>query len=181
MRNTLKNINTVVRDILHELGVARVNTQVDSKEIHVLTFKGKWERNTGRPFIHLVEMRTEVKMGYNKKDVLCPMVTVGFQRKDCYKGRFEQWMSGSYQSQNFFFKNKEDLKNKMIDFFEENLLFRYFKKEAVQKTKEPAKRVFNSGEEKEANKVLRKGYMVTIHYPERVEQLDLFASSADNK
>lgn len=176
MRNTLININTVVRDILHELGVARVNTQVDSKEIHVLTFKGKWERNTGRPFIHLVEMRTEVKMGHNKKYVLCPMVTVGFQRKDCYKGRFEHWMSGSYQSQSFFFKNKEDLRNKMIDFFEENLLFRYFPKKE-KPVKKPEKTVFETTEIEEAMKALQKGCAVVVLTPKKTEQLDLFATS----
>ena len=181
MRKTLINVNTMVRDILHELGVARVQTQFDFKEIHVLTFKGEWGSNTGRPFRHLVEMRSEVKMGYNERDILCPMVTIGFQRKDCHVGKFEHWMHGSYHSKNFFFKNKEDLKNQMIDFFEENLLFRYFNKKPVKKVEAPVKRVFGPDEVEEAHKVLKQGHMVTIQYPKRTEQLDLFAASADNE
>lgn len=182
MRKTLVNINTMVRDILHELGIARVNTQVDSKETHILTMKGKWvANNTGRPFYHYVEMRVEVKNGHDKRNVLRPMVTVGFQKKDRYVGKFEHVTHGVYESKNFFFKDKEDLKDQLINHFEEKLLFRYFSTKKPIQIKKPEKTIFKASEIEEAVKTTKQGFAVTVLCPKRYEQLDLFATSTDNE
>ena len=127
MRNTLENINTLVREVLHELGLARVRKQVEKKDFHVLKAVTKFSNS---PFsaarnseTTIVTVETWVRNVDDGKKVK-PMVTFSYSQKKVYKSaRFTHEQYGSVIfSPSFVFVNKEKLLRSVREWLEQQHL-----------------------------------------------------------
>ena len=91
MRKTLKNINTLVRDILHDAGFPLVRKQVESRELHVLTAKITDDvlKNLNG-CTEILELRTTVGNADDNEDKILPFVTIGYTIITIHEGKFHQ-------------------------------------------------------------------------------------------
>lgn len=163
MRKTLKNINTLVRDILHELGFPMVRKQVESKEIHVLSAKV-----TDRTFVRfnntetVLEVRTTVANADDREDKILPFVTIGFTVTTTRTGQFKHVTRGNYNWEQFAFTSEAKLRRDFQKFFDEHHL-----------------KSFLLGHEKfKELQSIKGGCLTTIKRPKKAEQFDLFFASA---
>ena len=163
MRKTLKNINTLVRDILHELGFPMVRKQVESKEIHVLSAKV-----TDRTFVRfnnteaVLEVRTTVANADDREDKILPFVTIGFTVTTTRIGQFKHVTRGNYNWKQFAFTSEAKLRRDIQKFFDDYHL-----------------KSFLLGHDKfKEFKGIKGGCLTIIKRPKKAEQFDLFFASA---
>ena len=167
MRKTLKNINTLVHDILHELGFPVVRKQVESREVHVLSAKV-----TDRTFVGfnntetVLEVRTTVANEDDREDKILPFVTIGFTVTTTRTGQFKHVTRGNYNWKQFVFTSEAKLRRDIQKFFDDYHL-----------------KSFLIGSKKlKENQGIKGGCLATIKRPKEPEQLDLFfASATENK
>ena len=173
----------MVRDILHELGFSRVRSQVESREIHVLTAKV-----VDKTFVNCentLDVRVMTAKADDEKNKMRPYVTVGYMVTTRRTGKFEHVICGHYEHVQIKFKNKQQLEEDIKEVFFEKGLNRYLPLTSkTTKIKHPKKKTFTAAEAGKAVKLAKHGYLTKIVYPKensKFEQLDLFAASAEQK
>lgn len=162
MRKTLKNINTLVRDILHDAGFPMVRKQVESRELYVLTAKITDDALKNlNGCTEILDLRTTVGNADDNEDKILPFVTIGYTIITIHEGKFHHESRSRYQWKQFAFENKAKLEKDFKKFFEDHRLTTFL---ASQKQKKNEQKGPVSLELKvreicyEANKVLSKPF-----------------------
>ena len=164
MRKTLKNINTLVHDILHELGFPKVRKQVESREIHVLSAKV-----TDRTFVRfnnteaVLEVRTTVANADDREDKILPFVTIGFTVTTTRIGQFKHVTRGNYNWKEFVFTSEANLRQDIQKFFDEYHLKSF---------------LLGHGKSRKLFQNIKTGCLTVTKRPKKAEQSDLFFMSA---
>lgn len=162
MRKTLKNINTMVRDILHDAGFPMVRKQVESRELHVLTAKITDDTLKNlNGCTEILDLRTTVGNADDNEDKILPFVTIGYTIINIHEGKFHHESRSRYQWKQFAFENKAKLEKDFQKFFEDHRLMTFLasQKQKKNEQKEPVSPGLKVREIcYEANKVLSKPF-----------------------
>ena len=159
----MKNINTLVHDILHELGFPMVRKQVESREVHVLSAKV-----TDRTFVGfnntetVLEVRTTVANEDDREDKILPFVTIGFTVTTTRTGQFKHVTRGNYNWKQFAFTSEAKLRRDIQKFFDDYHL-----------------KSFLLGHDKfKGSQNIKTDCLTVNKRPKKAEQFDLFFASA---